>query len=99
MRARRRPRRPGVHAAAAPVGTTAAHWKVRVLRQIGDRLTTVSHENKTVKGALAQLIVTERVEHPAALADWVGPGGYRVRFGADVPAGTVDLVGGGEERR
>jgi cytoplasmic iron level regulating protein YaaA (DUF328/UPF0246 family) len=85
---------PGVHAAAAPVGATAAHWRVRVLRQVGDRLTTVSHENKTVKGALAQLIVTERVCNPAVLADWVGPGGYRVRFGADVPAGTVDLVAG-----
>jgi hypothetical protein len=86
---------PGIHAAAAPVTTAEVHWKVRVQRERSGRLTTVSHENKSIKGALARTIIAERIVEPAALYSWLGPGGYRVRgFTQPGPgsAGIVDLV-------
>ncbi|HVV29278.1 MAG TPA: peroxide stress protein YaaA [Mycobacteriales bacterium] len=84
---------PVAHAAAAPVRRTRAHWRVRVLREQGGRRSTVSHDNKAVKGALARVLVAERIVHPKELAGWRGPGGYRVD--AVLPDGTVELVSRG----
>jgi len=83
---------PGIHAAAAPIPSTAVHWKVRVLREKNGRLMTVSHENKTIKGALARVISVQRLTDPAALSGWTGPGGYRVRSSTEPAAGRPGVV-------
>lgn len=83
---------PGIHAAAAPVTSAGVHWKVRVLREANGRLTTVSHENKTIKGALARVVVGGRITDPAALGSWTGPGGYRLRKVTDPESGAAGIV-------
>ncbi|HEX7353822.1 MAG TPA: peroxide stress protein YaaA [Mycobacteriales bacterium] len=81
---------PAAYAAAVgPLDGAAAVWTVRVVREAGGRRTVVGHDNKTVKGALARVLVDGQVRGPHGLDGWVGPGGYRVAGDA---GGEVELV-------
>lgn len=81
---------PGAHAAVVPPELGERRWKLRVVRERGGRRSTVSHDNKAVKGALARTLVAEQITDPSDLEGWEGPGGYRV-VGV-TGAGTVELL-------
>jgi len=88
---------PGAHAAAwLPGGSWRARWRVRVLREAASGArSTVSHDNKTAKGALARWVLDRSPRRPVDLVEWEGPGGYRVDLASsvyDARGGVVDLV-------
>ena len=75
---------PHEHAAAWPVSTTAARRiAVRFFDEhgrAGERtLTTVSHWNKLLKGALVRHLVDAQLTDPAGLVDFHHPEGYEYR--------------------
>jgi cytoplasmic iron level regulating protein YaaA (DUF328/UPF0246 family) len=80
---------PGAHASAVPTALGRTRWKVAVFRERAGRRTSVSHDNKSVKGALARTLIAEQVEDPHALVGWEGPAGYRIDGVRD---GTLELV-------
>jgi cytoplasmic iron level regulating protein YaaA (DUF328/UPF0246 family) len=63
---------PGAHAACwTPGGTWRERWVVKVVREDAQgRRTTVSHDNKSTKGALARAVLTGGVTDPSGLARW-----------------------------
>jgi cytoplasmic iron level regulating protein YaaA (DUF328/UPF0246 family) len=69
---------PGAHAAAMPAQLGRVRWKVAVLRDRHGQRSTVSHDNKAVKGALTRALVADEITDPHQLDGWAGPGGYRV---------------------
>lgn len=77
---------PGEHAAAwtAP-GRAACEVRVRFLDEVergGERrLTTVSHWNKLLKGALVRHLLATQLDDPAGLAAFEHPEGYRYEPG------------------
>jgi len=88
---------PGVHARVwSPRGSWRARWQVRVLREAPDGTrSTVSHDNKAVKGSLARHVLETSVRHPEELRDWRGPTGYGVDLQTSTwtaAGGVVDLV-------
>ncbi|HEV7209621.1 MAG TPA: peroxide stress protein YaaA [Mycobacteriales bacterium] len=84
---------PAAHASAVTIPAGVTCWRVLVQRECAGRRSTVSHENKTVKGALAAAVIAGAFEHPDRLASWVGPGGYRLReVSWNQQGGTLALV-------
>lgn len=87
-------------------GTYAAFWRpgadlaprvatVRVLQQVGDRRTVVSHFNKATKGRLVRALLEhgEVAATPAALADQVGALGWKAELGEPGRHGIpIDVV-------
>jgi len=69
---------------------------VRVLREAADGTwVTVSHDNKSTKGALARFVLARSPRSPADLLDWEMPAGYRVDRATseyDASGGIVDVV-------
>lgn len=85
---------PNEHDAAwtAPTGVTVCTVRFAERRADG-ALSTVSHWNKLLKGALVRHLVGDEVAAPADLADWHHPLGYRFEraaseLGGDRPALT-----------
>jgi cytoplasmic iron level regulating protein YaaA (DUF328/UPF0246 family) len=69
---------PNEHAAAWAPPPELEQWTVRFLdRRADGSLTAVSHDNKSLKGALVRHLVAEPDTTPADLARWKHPAGYR----------------------
>lgn len=81
---------PAAHADAVPSQLGLVRWKVNILRERDGHRTSVSHDNKAVKGALTKTLVAEQITDPAQLDGWEGPGGYRI--GAVVSGNVLELV-------
>jgi cytoplasmic iron level regulating protein YaaA (DUF328/UPF0246 family) len=69
---------PGAHAAVLPAQLGRVRWRVTVLRERDGQRSSVSHDNKAVKGALTRVLVADEITDPHQLDGWEGPGGYRV---------------------
>lgn len=88
---------PGAYAAMwSPGGGWHRRWQVRVLREAVDGTrTTVSHESKATKGALARHLLAASPVSPARLLDWEGPDRARVDLQSSAlhrDGGVVDVV-------
>ena len=69
---------PKEHAAAWAPPPELEQWTVRFLDRKGDgSLTTVSHDNKSLKGALIRHLAAHPDTTPRDLAGWKHPAGYR----------------------
>ncbi len=69
---------PNEHAAAwHPVGDID-QWTVRFLQHRDGKFITVSHDNKSLKGALVRFLLANPTAEPADLARWKHPAGYRL---------------------
>jgi cytoplasmic iron level regulating protein YaaA (DUF328/UPF0246 family) len=69
---------PNQHAAAWAPPADREQWSVRFLdRKPDGSLASVSHENKSLKGALARYLVVNPTVTPADLRRWKHPSGYR----------------------
>jgi len=68
---------PNEHAAAWDPPAGFQQWSVRFLQRRGGQLKTVSHDNKSLKGALVRFLLDNPGADPSALAGWKHPAGYR----------------------
>ena len=69
---------PNEHAAAWNPPDGLEQWTVRFLQRRGGRVTTVSHDNKSLKGALVRYLLANPAVQPDDLASWTHPAGYRL---------------------
>jgi len=84
---------PNEHAAAWAPQPEFAQWKVRFLdRQADGSLTAVSHDNKSLKGALVRHLVAHPDTSLADLRTWKHPAGYRYAPKATEHRGGVTVV-------
>ena len=69
---------PNEHAAAWDPPAGLEQWTVRFLERRNGALTPVSHDNKSLKGALVRYLLANPSAEPADLAAWKHPAGYRL---------------------
>jgi cytoplasmic iron level regulating protein YaaA (DUF328/UPF0246 family) len=69
---------PNEHALAWDPPDGLEQWTVRFLERRNGALTTVSHDNKSLKGALVRYLLANPSAEPADLAAWKHPAGYRL---------------------
>lgn len=69
---------PNEHAAAWQPPDSLEEWTVRFLQHRNGKLATVSHDNKSLKGALVRFLLANPTAEPADLAAWKHPAGYRL---------------------
>jgi len=83
---------PNEHAAAWQPPAGLEQWTVRFLQRQGDQLTTVSHDNKSLKGALVRFLLANPTAEPADLAGWKHPAGYRLDRKLTEQRGSLTLL-------
>jgi uncharacterized protein len=84
---------PNEHAAAWAPPPALERWMVRFLdRKADGSLTAVSHDNKSLKGALVRHLVAHPEANPADLVGWEHPAGYRYAPKATQRQGGVTVV-------
>ncbi|MEP6759057.1 MAG: peroxide stress protein YaaA [Actinomycetota bacterium] len=69
---------PNEHAAAWDPPAALEQWTVRFLQRRNGELTTVSHDNKSLKGELVRFLLDNPTAEPADLAGWRHPAGHRL---------------------
>lgn len=69
---------PNEHALAWDPPADLEQWTVRFLERRNGALTTVSHDNKSLKGALVRYLLANPSADPADLEGWKHPAGYRL---------------------
>jgi cytoplasmic iron level regulating protein YaaA (DUF328/UPF0246 family) len=69
---------PNEHALAWDPPAGLEQWTVRFLERRNGALTTVSHDNKSLKGALVRYLLANPNAEPADLAAWKHPAGYHL---------------------
>ena len=69
---------PNEHALAWDPPADLEQWTVRFLERRNGALSTVSHDNKSLKGALVRYLLANPSAEPADLAAWKHPAGYRL---------------------
>ncbi len=84
---------PNEHAAAWAPPPDREQWTVRFLdREPDGSFTTVSHDNKSLKGALVRHLVARPGTTPADLRSWKHPAGYRYTPGATEQRDATSIV-------
>src|SRR6187455_1909887 len=69
---------PNEHALAWDPPAGLEQWTVRFLERRNGKVTTVSHDNKSLKGALVRYLLANPSAEPTDLAAWKHPAGYRL---------------------
>ena len=83
---------PKEHAAAWDPPEDVAQWTVRFLEGRDGRLAAVSHDNKSLKGALVRYLLTNPTAEPTDLAAWKHPAGYRLDKKLTEQRGSLTLL-------
>lgn len=83
---------PNEHAAAWDPPDELEQWTVRFLQRRGGRVTTVSHDNKSLKGELVRHLLANPTIQPDDLADWTHPAGYRLDTKRTEHRGSLTLL-------
>jgi len=84
---------PNEHASAWAPPLDFPQWTVRFLdRKVDGSLSPVSHDNKSLKGALVRHLVEHPDTTPADLRTWKHPAGYRYAPKATEHRGGVTIV-------
>ena len=83
---------PNEHAAAWDPPAGLEQWAVRFLQRRNGELTTVSHDNKSLKGALVRFLLASPAAEPADLVDWTHPAGYRLDRRLTERQGSLTLL-------
>ena len=83
---------PNEHAAAWQPPEDLEQWTVRFLEHRGGKLSTVSHDNKSLKGALVRFLLANPAAEPADLAGWKHPAGYRLDRKLTEQRGSLTLL-------
>jgi len=84
---------PNEHAVAWSPPADREQWTVRFLdRKQDGSLVAVSHDNKSLKGALVRYLVANPAVTPPELRRWKHPAGYRYAAGASETRGGVTSV-------
>jgi len=83
---------PNEHAAAWRPPVDLEQWTVRFLQRRDGQLTTVSHDNKSLKGALVRFLLANPTAEPADLIGWKHPAGYRLDRKLTEQHGSLTLL-------
>ena len=83
---------PNEHAAAWDPAPDLEQWSVRFLERRNGKLATVSHDNKSLKGALVRFLLANPTAAPDDLAGWKHPAGYRLAKKLTEQRGSVTLL-------
>ena len=83
---------PKEHALAWDPPAGLEQWTVRFLERRNGALTTVSHDNKSLKGALVRYLLANPSAEPADLAAWKHPAGYRLDKKRTERRGSLTLL-------
>ena len=83
---------PNEHALAWDPPAGLEQWTVRFLERRNGAMTTVSHDNKSLKGALVRYLLADPGAEPADLAAWKHPAGYRLDTKRTERRGSLTLL-------
>ena len=83
---------PKEHALAWDPPDGLEQWTVRFLERRNGAMTTVSHDNKSLKGALVRYLLANPGAEPADLAVWKHPAGYRLDEKRTERSGSLTLL-------
>jgi cytoplasmic iron level regulating protein YaaA (DUF328/UPF0246 family) len=83
---------PNEHSAAWDPPAGLEQWTVRFLHRRNGALTTVSHDNKSLKGALVRYLLANPSAGPEDLAAWKHPAGYRLDTKRTERRGSLTLL-------
>jgi hypothetical protein len=83
---------PNEHAAAWQPPADLEQWTVRFLQHRNGKLATVSHDNKSLKGALVRFLLANPAAEPSDLAGWKHPAGYRLDRKLTEQHGSLSLL-------
>lgn len=83
---------PNEHALAWDPPADLEQWTVRFLERRNGALSTVSHDNKSLKGALVRYLLANPSAEPADLAAWKHPAGYRLDTKRTERRGSLTLL-------
>lgn len=83
---------PNEHAAAWLPPDNVEQWTVRFLQHRNGKLATVSHDNKSLKGALVRFLLANPTAEPADLIGWKHPAGYRLDRKLTEQHGSLTLL-------
>ena len=83
---------PNEHALAWDPPAGLEQWTVRFLERRNGTLVTVSHDNKSLKGALVRYLLANPSAEPADLATWKHPAGFRLDKKRTERRGSLTLL-------